>query len=1433
MDRRLQSEPAGRAPVDGLVGRSTELAELERTLVDAGRRPGCCVLITGPPGVGKSTLVRTFGATLAERNGVFAYGRHHHGVAVPYAAWAEALDAVVAGMEATSAVERGRWRSELAGSLGALAVSAIALVPALGTVLDVPATVGDPADTADGRHRLQRAAIRLVAVAASFRPLVLALDDLQWADHDSLVLLSELLAAGLRNVVVVLAHRSGDGAAAPVGRLGERLAGSAVHTVELPPLGPADLETLLTGVSERDPLLGEVAAEFHRRTGGNPLLARELLRRAEREGALTGSGAWDLTALQAMEVTASDAELLEGALDQLAPAHAAVIAAVACLGHEFDLDDGVAASGHPAETVGAAVWAALDLRLLEALDPAGRRIGQVLDRRTRYRLSHDRIAEAARGRLTEAGRSGVHLRVGRWLAARDDPRLFETARHLAAGGSGGTPAERARFADVERVAAEHARRQASFPIALACYRAGLALLGERRWSEHPELARRLHLGAAEAAFLAAEHDVLARLLAQADQVLVEPADRARLAFLRLKDQVARHELRAAIRTGLDALDELGHPLPRGTGRVAALRTLVALRSSMSRWPDRRLLALPRCTDAGIAEVQRILGELRNMSYLVRPDLFPLIVRKELDLVRAHGLVPSAAVALASYGVLLVLTGDLTGSQRFGEVGLLLADRPEFRESRPQVRFLHDNFIRPWRHPIAGGLSQLHDAVRQALDDGDAEYAGFLAAVLLYQSIWVGRPLAEVDALARSLIPEISTQRVPSSLCRSLQQLCLNLMGRSTDPHLLAGESGYDEREVLPAARRENDVVGLGTAAIMKLGLRFWSGDDAGAIPLAEQTAEHLDGLVGTPNVQLYHLCNALCRIGAQPRRRATARAVRQALALHRRWAAAAPANYAAPYELIQGVWARARGNRARAERHLDRAVVLAEQHQLPLIGALAHEEVGVLYAATARSSLSRHMTRAAHERWLSIGLTVRCTRLERAHPWLLGRDLVRSNSATVDAAVLHRLTQSLATAATPEALAEVVLGAAADSTGGARVMLLMTDGGGLVVRAVHEAGAGRLVDGDVSVEPDPAVIQLLERTDRTVVGPGGSVLAVPMRLRGSMIGALHVEYPPGHKPGPGHQDALIALCAQAAAPLWTVELEGRLDAAVSHRQSLLDVQSRFIPRELLRILDVDDLRRVRRGQRVERRTTVLISDIRGYTALVEGLTVFEAGDLASGFLRAVEVPIIAHNGLLQDVRGDEVLAVFDADPQDAIRAGLAMLDALAEHNRERTVRGSVPLEVGIGIHTGTVGLGLVGGVNRMALTVIGDAVNLAARVESATKRYGVPMLISDATRAELPDRPPFAVRRMERVQVVNRRQPVTIHEVYDRDPPALAAAKRAAQPLFDQAFARFDAGEIEPARLVFEQCRDRLPDDQVALLHLAHCAALAGGDGPQVPLVPK
>ena len=1256
--------------LDGrVVGRRQEMTELRVAVEAAERVGGECILLSGAPGVGKSTLLQAFGVEVSGRDCIFAYGRCRDGAPAPYSALGDALSSIVRTMEATGPAERDRWRANLVSGTSALAGVLGELVPDLARVLGEGSHVAD-LDAADSRRRLHRAAIRLVSDSASYRPVVLAIDDLQWADRDSLLLLSELLTVSLRNVLVLGAYRVGEFEPGAAG-----FTSTTLRSIELSPLSLEDVEELLVAVSGRGVEMGDVAAEFHHRTRGNPLQVRQLLYRAQQEGALTPVGAggqpsWDLRVLTSIEVTATAAEFIGHYLDQLRPIDREVLGSLTCIGGEFDLDDAMAAAAHPPDVVARALWSGLELRLLEALDSRGQRIANAISREARYRYSHDRVAEAAQEGLSADAQRETHLRIGRRLVALGDDRLFEAARHVGIGGHGlADDDERIRFVEVLRRAARKARAQSSFPLALEYCRNGLGLLDEQRWFTHYQLTRELHLDAADAALLVGDVAALHELLVEAEEVLHEPADRARLAYLRLKGQVAQNRLQEALETGLEALDELGESLPADAGKPRMGNALVRMRLTMRRWSNDRLLQLPHCKDQRVIEIQRILAELRSMSYIVRPNLFPLLVRKQLDLTLAHGHTSSSPLVLASYGLLLVMLGDRAGSQRFGEVGMLLAERPEFREARPQTVFMHLNFIHHWRHPVRDGLGLLRDAVAEALDQGDQEYAGFLAATLMSQSFWVGRPLPEIDLLAQSLIPQIRSQPVPSALCQAMQQLSLNLMGRAEDPYLLAGESGYDEREVVPAARREGDMVALSIAATMKQGVHFWSGDHAGAVNATDEAIEHIGGLSGTAVSLLIYMIGALSMMQDAPRDSSTARFVRRTLALHRKCAAGAPENYAASYALIEGAWARARGQHAKAERYLHEAIELAEENQLPMIGARAHEEAAALYGETGRTTFRDHMLRSAYQRWLSLGLRCARTGSRGSIPGCSAVISSETGSARIDPVGAHQLLRALSGARTPDSLANIILGSVADTTGAGRVLLLTGEAENLAVQAVQDHGDISTVDGPwTEVSYDRSIVRRVveaaaPRLMASRPNPSPSLFRYGCRTRRSAWSTPTRPSRAGTSL-PSTRRRSPSCARKPPRPLWNFQLEARLRDADEHRRSLMDVQSRFVPNELLRILDIDDLRRVRSGYRVERRDDGphqryprLHDPARGH-GRVRGE---QPGD---GLPAGRRMPIISCNGMIQDVRGDEIVAVFESEP-DAVRAGLAMLRSLREHNRER------------------------------------------------------------------------------------------------------------------------------------------------------------------------
>ena len=211
-------------------------------------------------------------------------GRCRAGAPAPYSALGDALRSIVRTMEATGPAERDRWRADIVAETSSLSGILGELVPDLADVLGETSQMA-VLDAADARRRLHHAVIRLLSDTASYRPVVLAIDDLQWADRDTLLLLSELLTVSLRNVLVLGAHRAGQFEPGPAG-----LASANLLSIELAPLAPEDVEELLATVAGRVVELGDVAAEFHRRTQGNPLQVRQLLYRAQREGALIPVG---------------------------------------------------------------------------------------------------------------------------------------------------------------------------------------------------------------------------------------------------------------------------------------------------------------------------------------------------------------------------------------------------------------------------------------------------------------------------------------------------------------------------------------------------------------------------------------------------------------------------------------------------------------------------------------------------------------------------------------------------------------------------------------------------------------------------------------------------------------------------------------------------------------------------------------------------------------------------------------------------------------------------------------------------------------------------------------------------------------------------------------------------------------------------------------
>jgi class 3 adenylate cyclase len=277
------------------------------------------------------------------------------------------------------------------------------------------------------------------------------------------------------------------------------------------------------------------------------------------------------------------------------------------------------------------------------------------------------------------------------------------------------------------------------------------------------------------------------------------------------------------------------------------------------------------------------------------------------------------------------------------------------------------------------------------------------------------------------------------------------------------------------------------------------------------------------------------------------------------------------------------------------------------------------------------------------------------------------------------------------------------------------------------------------------------------------------------------------------------------------------------RKTILDLKQtnlsieRFVPHAFLAIVGKPSIVEVELGDNKRQNMTVLFSDIRSFTTLSEKMTPDENFAFINAYLERMGPVIRTHNGFIDKYIGDAIMALFQT-ADDALRAGLAMHDALDSFNEERRASGLEPIAIGIGINTGSLMLGTIGEKHRMDGTVISDAVNLASRIESLTKEYHVGLLISQYTYEQLADSKAYDIRPIDVVVVKGKTRPVTIFEVFQTNPPGLRAAKCLTRDLLQSGVDALAQHDAIAARRFFQECLALAPGDAAAVNLLKSCA---------------
>jgi predicted ATPase/signal transduction histidine kinase/CheY-like chemotaxis protein len=1033
-----------------LYGRDREIEATRAAFTRALEGGKELVLVSGTAGVGKSALVREIAAPITRDRAYFVEGKFDQQRRnLPYVALAEALGAL-AGQLLTEPEQRlARWREVLGHALGPNGQVLIEVVPELAFLVGEQPAV-PRLGPAESENRFNLVFQRFFqALCSADRPLVLFLDDLQWADSASLRLLRLMLTdPDVGRLLVIGAHRDGEvDAAHPLAMALDQLGAQqvAIERITLGPLGVEHVRELLAdtlgrshegaaapagaagdagagGASVRtvpDSLsnFADLANLIWDRTGGNPFFVNQFLRTLHQDGLLTFDRAlpgwrWDLGAIRARGITDNVVELMLERLRKLPAATQRVLELAACVGNVFDLATlAILCEDSPVEIHGH-LLPALEAGLIQPRSaPATRDAGDAGSRAPAlviavHAFAHDRVQQAAYALVAEADRAALHLRIARLLASalpatERDRRLFEIAEHFRAGAAllgaaaepddrpakdpGAQPNERIEVARLFLAAGRRAKAALAHDAARRFLRAGLALMPDGSWREHYELMRDLALATVEAEYLNADFDAAGRLCTDILAHAHDVLDQVAVHEFQIIFHIARGKLVEAAEIGLATLVLLGIELPREPAAMAEREQLLLSELRLDDAGFAVLEQLPELTDPRQAAIQRILIHASVPAYITAPALWKLMVLVAAAQAMRHGHSALTAMAYAQCGALL--GGNYQDLERGHRFGALAMRLLErFPDAELGVKVVNTYSVF-----VLPWNRPMREAVE--LNRGVVQ-RGLEVGDLEYAGM-AGIQCGIARLFVSDPLPDVHREQLGYLALIERHRLFFN--------HAFGRMAERPVRALLGEPVAEYDLGPLADNPFLRFLehhgqalVSYVVGDHDAALAAARQATPYTfaaAGLLVLAEHIFFHSLALLAALPAEPELAAEMLAqVEHNQALLGRWARRVPENYAARHALVEAERARARNDALAAMALYDDAIGGARAHGYLREEALACERAAGFYALLGREQISAMYLQDAYLAYRRWGAQAKVRALEERHPWLARRRTVAAES---------------------------------------------------------------------------------------------------------------------------------------------------------------------------------------------------------------------------------------------------------------------------------------------------------------------------------------------------------------------------------------------------------------------------------------------------------
>jgi predicted ATPase/signal transduction histidine kinase len=1079
-----------------LYGRETEIALLLEAFgrVASEGTPEL-LLVSGYSGIGKTALVRELGRPVVRARGFFISGKFdQYKRDIPYATITQAFRQLVQEILAESEAKLATFRKHLLSALGGNGQLIIDVIPQVELILGKQPPVAELSPT-EAQNRFRVVFRHFIEVfARKEHPLVIFLDDLQWADSASLALLSDLLThPALRHLFIVGAYRDNEVSVSHPLLLSlheARRAGARISNIVLGPLSREHLAAFIGDALHCRPEETKALAELlEEKTAGNPFFAIHFLTALHDEGLIeldghAGAFRWDMARIRAKDFTDNVIDLMLEKLRRLPASTQEALRLFACLGSIAEVSLLSMIRGRPEADTEADLWEAMRAGLVLRLDGA-------------YKFLHDRVQEAAYALIPEGERAAMHLRIGRLLASRTAPeeieeKIFDIVNQLDRGASLITSREeRERVAGLDLVAGERARRSTAHASALKYFAAGVALLGEEGWDRRYELAFALELHRAECEYLtgalSAAEERLSSLWRRAKNLV----DLAAVACARINLYTTQDRSDLAVDAGLQYLKLVGVTWSRNPTEDEVAREYEEMWRRLGSRPIEELIDLPPLTDPRWRATMDVLAMLVSPAMYTDRKLICLVIGHMANLSLEHGNSDASCFGYVWLGMLLgAQFGNHQAGFRFGKLGLYLVDKRGLLRFKARVYLCFGSLVNPWTRHLGTGIDLVRRAFDTACETGDLTFASNICSNLITLLLAAGEPLAEVQREAENALAFVRKAQFGLIVDRITGQLQLIRMLRGLLPSFASlNDPQFDESRF--EKRLEGDPR-LAIAAcfywIRKLEARYFAGAHASAIDAASRAERHLWAAPSFFEVAEYHFHAALARAAHHDAAPAGERPGNlAALVAHHEtiegWAPHCPDNFKNRAALVAAEIARIRGDKEGAAELYEQAIRGARDGGFVQNEAIAHETAARFYRARGFDLIADAYLREAANGYLRWGADGKVQELERLHPQLAPQRppgpaaTLAMQTDQLDLVSVAKASQTISSEIVLDELLRTLLLVVLEQGGAQRACLLRCQGGAFSIEA--EAALGK--QGEVTCVLLPEPQGALQRVPETLV----------------------------------------------------------------------------------------------------------------------------------------------------------------------------------------------------------------------------------------------------------------------------------------------------------------------------------------------------------------